>query len=297
MEEVNLEFRKLTLDCMESLRPFFAKNQCRICDCTIGGTFIWRDYHNTEYAVEDGVLYLKVSYPETAFTPPRGEKACKSSYERIIAHCRANEMLPRLRSVSETVLESIIEMYPKSEYRTDRAWSDYLYLSDDLKNLAGRRYAGQRNHINRFLKENPEWKFERVTAENIGAVRAYVEKSASEYAGESKVNIEGNKKALEVLDNIERYGQSGGALIVAGEIVGVSLGETMDDTLFVHVEKADVAHHGSYPMLMNQFARTFAADGVAYINREEDDGVEGLRTSKMSYHPVELLEKYVVTLI
>ena len=296
MEEVNLEFRKLTLDCMESLRPFFAKNQCRICDCTIGGTFIWRDYHNTEYAVEDGTLYLKVTHPEPAFAPPRGERVSKSSYERIIAFCRANGMPARLRSVSEAVLKVIVEMYPKSEYHTERAWSDYLYLSDDLKNLSGRRYAGQRNHINRFLKENPEWAFERVSAGNIGAVRAYVEKSALEYEGGSKVNIEGNKKALEVLDNFEKYGQSGGALTVAGEVIGVSLGETIDDTLFVHVEKADTSRHGSYPMLMNQFARSFATDGIIYINREEDDGVEGLRTSKMSYHPVELLEKYIVTL-
>jgi hypothetical protein len=49
-------------------------------------------------------------------------------------------------------------------------------------------------------------------------------------------------------------------------------------------------------MLVNQFAKMFAAEGVTHINREEDDGVEGLRTSKLSYHPIELLDKYVVEL-
>jgi hypothetical protein len=49
-------------------------------------------------------------------------------------------------------------------------------------------------------------------------------------------------------------------------------------------------------MLVNQFAKMFAGEDIRYINREEDDGVEGLRTSKLSYHPACLLDKYVVEL-
>jgi len=36
---------------------------------------------------------------------------------------------------------------------------------------------------------------------------------------------------------------------------------------------------------------------VRFVNREEDDGNEGLRRSKQSYHPVRLLQKYYAEIV
>jgi len=257
---------------------------------------MWRDYHNTEYSAEDGVLYLKISHPAPAFAPPRGAGAGRGAYEQIIEYCAARGLPARLCSVSKTVLERILKMYPGSTAQTDRAWSDYLYLSGDLVSLAGRRFAGQRNHINRFIKECPGWSFERVAMDNIAEVRAFYENYAHEHEKNSLTDNEGNKKAIEALDNLDTYMLLGGVLYVDEKIIGVSLGEKGSDTLYIHAEKAETAYHGSYPMLLNQFARMFATDGIEYINREEDDGVEGLLVSKLSYHPLELLDKYMVDL-
>ena len=76
---------------------------------------------------------------------------------------------------------------------------------------------------------------------------------------------------------------------------GFSLGEVLGDTLFIHIEKADREIFGAYQMLVSQFAQAYAGEGVSFLNREDDVGDPGLRTSKLSYHPVALLEKYVVT--
>jgi len=292
-----LDFSKLTLDCIDILKPYFIDNHCRICDCTVGGTFIWRDYHLTEYAVEDGALYLKVSYPEPAFIPPRGSDVGIEAYERIIDYCGTAGEPVRLFSVSEPVLQSILQFFPNSKARTDRAWSDYLYVSGDIAGLAGRRFSGQRNHINRFMKEYPSWAFEHVTTDRIPEIKAFFEKYIREHVKDSPAYIEGNRKALEVLDNMDAYGLCGGVLYAEGAVIGVSFGETVDDTLFVHTEKADTGYHGSYPMLVNQFAKMYVTNSTDFINREEDDGVEGLRTSKLSYHPTELLHKYMVEIV
>jgi hypothetical protein len=312
-----LDFKTLGLEHIDLLRPFFLNNLCRICDCTIGGTFIWRDLFKTEFAIEDGVLYLKVQYltGDIAYTPPRGVLSpprgmqqdgaqqhgdtCpeKAAYDRIIDYCHDIGCQPRLCAVSEHRLERLREFYPEARASTDRAWSDYLYSSDDIKNLAGRKYSGQRNHINRFLRDYPSWVFEPIGGGNVGDVRAFFERYSKEHVKDYPAYDEGNIKTLEVLDNMEKYKLFGGALKVDGQIVGAALGEIIGDTLFVHIEKSLTEFGGSYPMLVNQFAKLYAVGDVQYINREEDDGVEGLRISKLSYHPACLLDKYVVELV
>ncbi len=294
-----MDFRALGLEHIEMLRPYFANNLCRICDCTIGGTFIWRDLFETEYAIFDDILYLKVKYltGDIAFTPPIGESCPENeAYDRIIGYCREQGVTPRLCAVSQHRMERIKMLYPNAETYTDRAWSDYLYAADDIKDLTGRRYSGQRNHINRFLREYTDWKFEKIGPDNLKETRDFFNQYAQGHHKDYAAYDEGNIKTLEVLDNMERYRLFGGALRVNDRIIGAAMGEIVGDTLFVHIEKSLTEFGGSYPMLVNQFAKMFATDGVMYINREEDDGVEGLRISKMSYHPIELLDKYLVIL-
>ena len=52
---------------------------------------------------------------------------------------------------------------------------------------------------------------------------------------------------------------------------------------------------GAYPMINQQFVEHECA-AYRYVNREEDTGAEGLRKAKLSYYPVMMLEKGMVTL-
>ena len=50
-------------------------------------------------------------------------------------------------------------------------------------------------------------------------------------------------KTREVLDNFQTYALKGGMLLVEGQIAGFSLGEVLGDTLFIHVEKAQIGFY------------------------------------------------------
>ena len=292
-----LEFKPLTLEDIVTLRPFFERNLCRICDCTIGGTFLWRDYFDTQYAVCGDLVYFKVRYftGETAFTSPHGRgEMTRAAIDRIVTYSEENGLKPLLCAVSESRLNMIQRYYPKLEAVTNRDWSDYLYKAETMKALSGRRLAGQRNHINRFLRSYPEHSFEAIGDANIEEARHFFEAYTRPVQDNAEVYYEGNSKALEVLSNYGIYGQVGGILRADGEIVGAAIGEIVGDTLFVHIEKARLEVPGAYQTLIKSFANMYATDGVMYINREEDDGIPGLRAAKESYHPIALLSKFVI---
>ena len=89
---------------------------------------------------------------------------------------------------------------------------------------------------------------------------------------------------------------TGGCLRVGGKVTAFTIGERLcSDTFVVHIEKALTEIEGAYPMINQQFVQ-HAMEGYTYVNREEDTGDEGLRQAKLSYRPVFLVEKGVVTL-
>ena len=291
-----LDFQPLTLEQLPQLRPFFGYSGSRICDTTPGTVFIWRDMYQTEWAVYDGSLYFKVDYPGLGptFTLPLGGGRLEH-FSQIAAYCCRRNMPISFYPVPKDELPRLQEFFPNSAAVAERDSFDYLYRAEDLKFFRGKKLGGQRNHVNKFLKTYGNWLFRPVTPEDITELKRFLDRYTSRWDKGAATFHEDIRKTHEVLDNFRAYDLLGGMLLVDGSIVGFSLGEVIGDTLFVHIEKADRDYEGCYQMLVAQYAQQFAGEGVSFLNREDDTGDPGLRTSKLSYHPVALLEKYTVT--
>ena len=98
----------------------------------------------------------------------------------------------------------------------------------------------------------------------------------------------------DILTNYNDLPFVGITLKVNNEVIGYTIGEIVNETLMVHVEKADKYYEGSFPTIQKLFS-CYCLNKYPYlkiVNREDDAGVEGLRKAKLSYHPEILLEKY-----
>lgn len=289
-----LNFKKIEMNDIPTLKAYYSAYPARQCDRSAGATVMWRDYFENQYAIIDGTIIFSSNFKgELCFAYPIGRNI-DGALDAIEEHCKKNNIPMVLCSVNKDELKNVLEKYPYSEADADRDWFDYLYEKDALLNLIGRKYATPRNHINKFRKLYADWSFEAIVPSNIPELIEFTQNFTFNSEKDESANLE-LQMCCEVLENYETYGMLGGVLKVNGKIIGYSIGEIIGDTLFCHIEKADISYAGAYQMLTNQYLRMYASgDYVKYVNREEDCGDEGLRKSKLSYHPIELIEKNTV---
>lgn len=287
-----LSLKKIGLEDIKILKAYFESYPARQCDRSAGATAMWRDYFDNSYAVIDGTLILS---SESKFIFPIGRNI-ENALKEIENHCKENNIPMILCTVNKSELEKIGDIYNEFNVEADRDWFDYLYSKESLLALTGKKYNTPRNHINKFKKLYTDWSFEAINENNIPSLIEFTKNFKFNSEKDESAALE-LKMCIEVLENYETYGMLGGVLKSGDKIIGYSMGEIVGDTLFCHVEKADISYNGAYQMLTNQFLQMYASDDeIRFVNREEDCGDEGLRKSKMSYHPIELIEKNTVTI-
>jgi hypothetical protein len=290
-----LAFTKLTLDDIGRIRPFLADASGIICDDTPGGVFLWRDYLSTEYAIDGGTLFLKKQAPGgiEAFHPPLGGDL-EEGLRAVVSYCQSKGSRAAFIIAGEEKLRLLRDMFGETQIHQDDCWSDYIYRAEDLIHLRGKRYHGQKNHINYFKKTHGDYLFEEITPANAHSVRDFFQNIPNRK--ESGLLSEEHRKILEVLEHYQTYGMIGGLLRVPDKPVAFAVGERRNNVLYVHIEKADTRVRGACQMICNEFVRHFATDGIEFVNREEDEGDEGLRRSKLSYHPCVIAKKYIAVI-
>lgn len=292
-----LEFSKITLQNAEELRPYLSVQPFRSCDYTLGAVFQWRAYFRSAYAIVSGMLVMLATYPgeKPCFVFPVGNGDLSEALDAIEEYAKANDMPLRFGAVPEEGRSLLCARYgDRAVVETNRDWADYLYNACDLINFPGNKYHTQRNHLNRFRKDNPTATFVPVTEETLPAAIAFLDEYEQHVPLDKVIEAEEMKRAKELLADSLALGQKAGYIEVAGTIVALSIGEVVGNTLYCHVEKARVDYAGSYQAIVSWFAKYAVEPDTLYINREDDSGEERLRYSKMAYRPICMIEKYWV---
>ena len=284
-----------TLSDLPLLRRYFTAYPRRLCVYTPGVLMMWRSYFRLAIREENDTLTVRLAYNggEDTYLYPIGRDP-EGALSRLFDEARAEGRALTLFGLDEGERDAVLARFPDATVTFDRGESDYLYETASLAAFPGKRYAGQRNHINKLNRLYPDHTLTPLTAADRDELFAFLD-DFLRTRGERPLLAEEIAMTREVLDHLEEYGMVGVVLRVEGRVAAFAAGEVIGDMLAVHIEKADVRVAGAYQRIVSGFAATMDA-AVTYLNREDDMNDEGLRTSKLSYHPIEILQKYRVTI-
>ena len=290
-------FKRPELEDKEIISSYFEKAQSRSCERTFVNVYLWSRHYKVKYAIIEDTLVFRDSGKNLSFTYPAGEpENVKKALEFLMEYCKEKDVPFILYNVTPHMFAQLDKWYPKKffiEYNRDLA--DYVYETEKLASLAGKKLHGKRNHINKFKALYPDWSYEPLNDDNVEDCFQMALKWRNKNGCED--DPEKNAEMCVTLNSLRLYkelGLKGGVLKADGKIVAFTVGEPVsDDTFVVHIEKAFAEVDGAYPMINQQFVQHECME-YEYVNREEDTGAEGLRKAKLSYRPAFLEEKGIV---
>ena len=296
-----LKFHPISLNDRADIVHSVQNTECRNCDLNFMNMMSWKFLYDTETVRYDNwQLFRFKNNGHLAYLIPIGKGDLREILPVLMDDAQMLNAPFLMLGVCEHSLSLLDEAMPGYFYATaDRDFTDYIYLRQSLATLAGKKLQPKRNHCNKFEAAYPNFSYEELTPavfdECVKLEQQWTADKIAEYTPQMLHEMEDERRSLSyVFDNWEQLGGYGGLLRVDGKLVAFTYGAPVNhDTFDVCVEKADTNYEGAFTMINREFVRHLP-EQFAYINREEDLGIPGLRHSKLSYHPAVLLHKYAV---
>jgi hypothetical protein len=288
-------FHPITLEDQDWMREKLKKEHYKACEYSFASNFIWRRIYEVEVAQIAGcgvIRYRGVKGSQYSF--PFGDGDKKAAVQILMEMCAQRGQKLCLSPIGDEEREQLCAWFHgQFAAHSARDSFDYIYTTEKLAFLKGRKLQKKRNHIARF-KDGDDWRYEPMGAGNIDACRQMAkewgtrrEEKWSRSLGEEMSVLE------EAFSHFEELSFVGGVLYKQDRVVAFTIGERVrDEMMIVHFEKAFPDVQGAYPMINQQFVQ-HECEGLDYINREDDTGDLGLRKAKLSYYPDILLKKYI----
>lgn len=291
-----INFKTFELEDKKTIEDCLASNVYKNCDFSFANLFAWNKLYKTVFAVEHETLFIRFQDTEGThyYMMPIGKMPLQKAFQLMMDDAAERKIPFQMKGITIRMWNHINQVMPGMfKYSLDRDYYEYIYLSEKLTYLKGKKLQSKRNHINRFKADNPDWSYSCITEQReIEECKEMLDEWEGLNSEKKDLTLRHEYLAVKtMLDNFQALQLCGGYVKVNGKIVAFSLGEPINsETFCVHVEKAFSDINGAYTIINQQFVEHCAAD-YKYVNREEDLGLENLRKSKLSYYPDILLEE------
>ena len=237
--EINL--KRPELEDRAQINHYLSYADTRSCEMTFANTFMWSRHYHVGFTVLEDMLVFGNTTGSVSFTIPVGPGDIKQVLDLLMAYCEERQVPFQLHNVTKDNFDCLEALYPgEFTISYERDYADYVYETEKLINLSGKKYHSKKNHINKFKTLYPDWSYEPVTKDNLEECfqmgLRWRELNGCEEDEEKHAEICVTLNYLRLFEELE---MRGGALRVDGRIVAFTIGEPVGkDTLVVHIEKA-----------------------------------------------------------
>jgi len=294
-----MEFKSIMLAQRDLFNHYLHGRRYELAAYTFNAFFIWRDWDPYGWTVIDDALCIKSDFRgyDAVFPPITADDNARLRATETLIKWYEQRNLPFLfNEASESTIE-FYQRYMPGIFVPEEfcGGTNYIYHQKDLAYLKGKKYAAKRNHVNRFIRENPDYQLLPLTPKLANKCKDRQLQWSTAY-DMSNYDLQMEQRGvLLALDHIsELKGCLSACLMVGNSIEAFTIGEPLnDDTFLIHIEKANKQLAGSFQAINQLFASQYCS-GFRYINRAEDMSSEGQCKAKLSYHPCCLEHKYLL---
>ncbi len=298
-----INFKCLSLDDMDLINSYYKNSSIESYEYLFSSLYMWRKLNNVKYAVIEDALVIEKNEEGkgTFYAQPLGYKK-----EKLVSIIES--LMDRNQNYTDRdylfgdVDESFISDLKKyTDYKVETFEDvddfEYVYNTQDLIELRGKKYHSKKNHVNTFEKTY-NYEIRAINNDNVikdclELLHRWHEEVLETIDKEMCMEIDAIK---DLFGELKFFDLKSIAIYVNNVLAGFAVGEKVNDKMAViHVERGEIEFKGIYSFINRKFLMECFAE-TEFVNRQEDTGNEGLRKAKESYHPARMIKKYLVKL-
>lgn len=286
---------KLTIKDINNLKPFIEKAGYHEYNSNVVTMMMWQFSYPTTFEIHDHFAVVKWHYgDECSWMMPLCEITYrKEAMDYMRSYCKQHNGEFTISSATEEFKQWCIQEYPDAFIYEDYFDAqDYVYESETQRTLSGKKMQKRRNHYNAFLKSYEDrFMYKDLKDMNHDEILRYLDEWNSSH--EPSPSLDSERKGIQfLLQHHQPLALCGGGIYIDGELKAFLIAsELSQDTLEIHVEKADREIRGLYIAMLKHFLM-HQDERFTYLNREDDMGLDHLRKAKMNMHPIYKIKKY-----
>lgn len=290
--------KKITYNDINEIRPYLDKYGYNEYNCNIVTLLMWKDVYELFYEIHDHFFVSYWLYHDHIrwMMPLCDDRYLAEAIHYMIDYSNKHHFEFVIEAAIEPFIAKIKQI---SEYqfihRLELNAGDYIYDAKMHQTLSGKKMQKRRNHYNAFIKEyEKRYRYCPYEKNQYDDVMSFLTRWQENHEYKEDINAEING-IRQMLQHYDELGLMAGCIYIDNQLEAFTIGSPLkEDTLQIHVEKANKNIRGLYVAILKHFLMEHSQ--FTYINREDDLGIPSLRKAKMDLHPIKKLNKYAIGL-